>query len=161
MLTCLLVDTLRELQDLSEHFTAHTETFKDWLRTGGPINPLWVKDTISLRRDLHRAQCRAARRIYISDQEATCTTDAVRCLGAVIVTRALRRVREERNNQPSWQQPPTDTEPSPTGKERSRRGSLESIIPVCNAIGHFKRLGETDLAFICDFCDGFLVWPNL
>jgi hypothetical protein len=152
---------LRELQDLSERFTAHTDTFKDWLRTGGPINPLWMRDTISLRKDLHRTQCRAARRIYVSDQAATSSTDAVRCLGAVIVNRALRRVREQRNHQPAWQQTAADVEPPPKGKERSRRGSLETIIPVCNTIGHFERLGETDLAFICDFCDGFLVWPNL
>lgn len=158
------IDTLRELHDLSDRFAAHTETFKDWLRTGGPINPVWIKDTISLRKDLHRAQCRAARRIYVSDQEATSSSDAVRCLGAVIVTRALRRVREEQDHQPAWQQqqPPTDdVVPSPKGKGRGRRGSLESIIPVCNSIGHFERLGEADLAFVCDFCDGFLVWPNL
>lgn len=22
-------------------------------------------------------------------------------------------------------------------------------------------MGETDIAFVCDFCDGFLVWPDL
>lgn len=38
-------------------------------------------------------------------------------------------------------------------------------MPVCNAVGRFQRLGSGesshDVAFVCDFCEGFLVWPDL
>jgi hypothetical protein len=124
------------------------------LRTGGPINPLWVKDTLSLRRDLHRAQCRAARRIFVSDREGAESTAAAPCLGGFIVSRALQRVRNERKDRPAWQA-------GDQQQGRSRRGSLESVVPECNTVGAFERLGETDVAFVCDYCDGFLVWPDL
>lgn len=34
-------------------------------------------------------------------------------------------------------------------------------MPACNSVGRFERLGGCDAAFVCDFCDGFLVWPDL
>lgn len=42
-----------------------------------------------------------------------------------------------------------------------RRVSLEELVPACNAVGKFERLGEHDVAFVCDFCDGFIVWEDL
>ncbi|KAK3351554.1 hypothetical protein B0H65DRAFT_125177 [Neurospora tetraspora] len=44
---------------------------------------------------------------------------------------------------------------------RGRRLSLEDLVPCCNAVGRFERFGEHDVAFVCDFCDGFIVWPDL
>lgn len=32
---------------------------------------------------------------------------------------------------------------------------------MCNRIGSFQRFGEGDVAFVCDFCDGHLVWEDL
>lgn len=32
---------------------------------------------------------------------------------------------------------------------------------MCNQVGAFYRFGEQDLAFVCDFCDGHLVWEDL
>lgn len=47
-----------------------------------------------------------------------------------------------------------------------RRSSLEELVPVCNAVGRFQRLGggggsSHDAAFVCDFCEGHIVWPDL
>ncbi|KAK4679602.1 hypothetical protein QC764_205610 [Podospora pseudoanserina] len=50
-----------------------------------------------------------------------------------------------------------------------RPPSLESLVPKCNQIGRFQRLNSgnpsespfNDAAFICDFCNGYLVWPDL
>lgn len=42
----------------------------------------------------------------------------------------------------------------------SRRLSLEDLAPDCNAIGNFERLGERDIAFVCDYCDGHIVWED-
>ncbi|KAL1840724.1 hypothetical protein VTJ49DRAFT_164 [Mycothermus thermophilus] len=78
------------------------------------------------------------------------------------------------------------------GKRREgmrRRGSLEELIPTCNAVGRFRvfrgdvggggsggggeAVGEEDhgprnasaplhdAAFVCDFCDGHIVWRDL
>ena len=42
-----------------------------------------------------------------------------------------------------------------------RRASLESLVPACNAVGTFQRFGERDIAFACDYCDGFIVWEDV
>ncbi|KAI0124335.1 hypothetical protein BJ170DRAFT_80315 [Xylariales sp. AK1849] len=124
-------ESLEDLRVLCTRFELHVQNFKDWVRSGGPINPVWARETIHLRRELHRAQCRAARRIFNSEQEA-----ATRCLGAFQVYRVQR---------------------SP---ENAQQRSLEETA-ACNLTGKFERLGERDIAFVCDFCDGFLVWDNL
>lgn len=50
----------------------------------------------------------------------------------------------------------------PAQDEEGRRPSLEELVPSCNAVGRFQRLGEShDVAFVCDFCEGFIVWPDL
>lgn len=38
---------------------------------------------------------------------------------------------------------------------------LEELVPACNLVGHFERFGDRDVAFACDFCDGFIVWEDL
>jgi hypothetical protein len=43
---------------------------------------------------------------------------------------------------------------------------LEELVPSCNAVGRFQLLrveGESlhDAAFVCDFCEGYIVWPDL
>jgi hypothetical protein len=55
------------------------------------------------------------------------------------------------------------------GLERRRRGSLEELVPSCNAVGRFQLIrggdgdesSSHDAAFVCDFCDGYIVWPDL
>jgi hypothetical protein len=42
-----------------------------------------------------------------------------------------------------------------------RRNSLEELVPICNAVGRFERLGEEDIGYACDFCDGFIIWEDL
>ncbi|KAI1342093.1 hypothetical protein F5Y15DRAFT_331984 [Xylariaceae sp. FL0016] len=138
------IESLEDLRLLCTQFELHSQTFKDWSRTGGPINALWANDTLALRRDLHRAQCRAARRIY-NEAATMADTAQKRCLGAQLVLRAQRH------------------------PENPQQRSLEEIA-TCNSIGKFERFGKgegslrgvgTDIAFVCDFCDGHLVWPDL
>jgi len=43
----------------------------------------------------------------------------------------------------------------------SRRLSLEDLVPDCNAIGIFERLGDRDVVFVCDFCDGHIHWEDV
>ncbi|KAH6655324.1 hypothetical protein BKA67DRAFT_657272 [Truncatella angustata] len=124
-------DSLEDLRLLCTRFGFHALNFKEWVRTGGPIDPTWARETIELRRELHRAQCRAARRIFNSEQETT-----TRCLGAFQVFRVQR---------------------SP---ENPQQRSLEELM-ACNETGNFERFGEVDIAFICDFCDGYIVWEDL
>lgn len=38
---------------------------------------------------------------------------------------------------------------------------LEALVPVCNTVGKFERFGDRDIAFVCDYCDGFIVWEDL
>ena len=152
-------ESLVELHALTSKFTSHAQSFRDWARHGGPINPVWARETGELQRELHRAQCRAARRIFAAEQEQP------RCLGAFQVYRQLKRDEAERKRRrkedegkPIWQQhqqaPPSEEGPK-------RRRSLEALVPACNAVGRFERLGQHDAAFVCDFCDGFLVWGDL
>ncbi|KAK0651935.1 hypothetical protein B0T16DRAFT_454350 [Cercophora newfieldiana] len=163
------IESLVELQQLQLKFTAHAQNFKDWVRQGGPINPVWARETNTLKRELHRAQCRAARRIFAAEQEEP------RCLGAFQVHRQQRRNERERRRRqleqaslPPWQQQHERAVEDEAARQRgevpghdaARRTSLEELVPVCNAVGRFERLGG-DAAFLCDFCDGFLVWPDL
>ncbi|KAK8001401.1 hypothetical protein PG991_013623 [Apiospora marii] len=124
-------ESLDDLRELCSQFELHTTCFKDWAKMGGPINPVWATETISLRRELHRAQCRAARRIFNSEQETS-----VRCLGAFQVYRVQRT------------------------PEHPQQRQLEELM-MCNQVGKFERYGDLDVAFICDFCDGYLVWEDL
>jgi hypothetical protein len=32
---------------------------------------------------------------------------------------------------------------------------------LCNSVGKFERFGEGDIAFVCDYCDGYMVWEDL
>ncbi|KAK2775640.1 hypothetical protein CKAH01_03526 [Colletotrichum kahawae] len=128
-----------ELKRLQGKFEAHIENFKDWAKVGGPINPIWARETTELRRELHRAQCRAARRIFTSEQESSS-----RCLGAFLVYRKQRE----------WATRTIVTE------EEFHRRHVEEV-RACNNIGKFERFGDRDIAFVCDFCDGHLVWEDL
>ncbi|KAK3945032.1 hypothetical protein QBC46DRAFT_372575 [Diplogelasinospora grovesii] len=184
-------DSIGELRALRTKFEFHTQNFKDWTRQGGPINPIWARETAELKQELHRAQCRAARRIFTASHEEN------RCLGAFQVYRQQRRNEQERRRRrrqvregdiPPWQQqdyrevgeraaaaaqadsrrsgdllpsllPGDGNDPRNAGRQRSN--SLEELVPCCNAVGRFERFGEHDVAFVCDFCDGFIVWTDL
>ncbi|KAI1138747.1 hypothetical protein F5Y05DRAFT_382235 [Hypoxylon sp. FL0543] len=126
-------ESLEDLRDLCTRFELHAQTFKDWVRQGGgPIDPNWAHETTILRRDLHRAQCRAARRIHTA-QQVDSATGSARCLGALQVYRVQQRPNV----------------------------SVDEERLVCAQTGRFERFGEHDVAFVCDFCDGFLVWEDL
>lgn len=172
LITChySIVETLVELRALLVKFQSHAQNFKDWARQGGPINPIWSRETVQLRRELHRAQCRAARRIFDAEQ------DGSRCLGAFQVHRQQKRNeaerakrQKERQELPPWQQQHERAVSEDEARQRgevpsqdpTRRNSLEALVPCCNTVGKFERLGEHDIAFVCDFCDGFIVWHDL
>ncbi|KAF4957743.1 hypothetical protein FSARC_11204 [Fusarium sarcochroum] len=133
-------ESVEELRALKAQFNSHIEQIRDWSRSGGPINPIWVRETHALQRKLHRAQCRAARRIYNSEKEASS-----RCLGAFLVYRQQRE----------W----TIKRAVPDEAEYSRRYREE--LRLCNAIGSLKRFGDRDIAFVCDYCDGHIVWEDI
>jgi len=137
---------------------------------------MWVRDTAYIKRELHLAQCRAARRIFVAEQ------DGPRCLGAFQVYRQQKRNeaerarrQRERGEQPPWQQQQERLAEEEAARQRGempgdlrRRSSMEELIPHCNAVGRFQRLGgggkedpHTDAAFVCNFCNGFIVWPDL
>lgn len=176
-------DSVDELDMLRIRFEQHAQTFKDWARTGGPVNPLWVRETSHLRNELHRAQCRAARRIFNTEQEP-----GARCLGAFLVYREQRRRERETHDLPRWQQEQQSQQWQQNQQQRGQqvvpggqvggepvrqqlngnpaaapvlRASLESLVPTCNSVGKFQRFGDSDIAFACDFCDGFIVWEDL
>ena len=65
--------------------------------------------------------------------------------------------QQQQQQQGNW---PTDEGLRPALR-RGRRLSLEDLVPCCNAVGRFERFGEHDVAFVCDFCDGFIIWPDL
>lgn len=50
-----------------------------------------------------------------------------------------------------------DEPPSPPPKPPT----LEDLVPYCNVVGAFERFGDRDIAFICDFCDGHVVWEDV
>ncbi|QPG96383.1 hypothetical protein C2857_004036 [Epichloe festucae Fl1] len=132
--------TIRELSYIRSQYVAHVQLLKDWSRSGGPINPVWVRETHSLQQELHRAQCRAAGRIFTSLHESS-----QRCLGAFLVRRAQRNIAAK---------PIHDM----TEKMVEKR-QLEEL-GACTRIGSFDRF-EEDVVFICDFCDGHLIWNDL
>lgn len=304
-------ESLAELVALRNQFADHTQLFRDWIRSGGPINPLWVRETVHLRRQLHRAQCRAACRIFRALHEFDdSSSSGARCLGAFLVYRRLRKQTDLRNlkskaqshvsverpdnksdsratmSEPlaRWQQqsnsqareqwqfvdqrhspvhagyndnsnhdahtvetislemtpqkahqpqsahttqplykpistvsatapqlahqssphmPRTTSQQSATRKAiphpihlpisssthapistapaspfeparttiplhpdeppspPPRLPSLEDLVPYCNAVGTFERFGDRDIAFICDYCDGHIVWEDI
>ncbi|KAI0389892.1 hypothetical protein F5Y17DRAFT_96717 [Xylariaceae sp. FL0594] len=142
------VDSLEELRELCTRFREHAQTLKAWARAGGPIEPEWAIELRWLRRELHRAQCRAARRIR-DDLETSSIRP--RCLGALIV--------QQSQEQP--QMPPIST--ATTAPTTRPRLEPSGEISACNSTGTFQRVGpgNRDIAFVCDFCDGFLIWEDL
>ncbi|KAL3957283.1 hypothetical protein ACCO45_007861 [Purpureocillium lilacinum] len=174
-------ESVEELRALRSRFDAHIYNLKDWSRSGGPINPVWVRDTHALQSDLHRAQRRAARRIFTSDQESS-----QRCLGAFLVHRVQRRAAGATTTTPpalagngskrsvgaaagssstsasSKSSSTATVTPMTTarGSADSQRAQMEELA-MCTRVGGFERFGEDDIAFICDFCDGHLVWEDL
>ncbi|KAL2760842.1 hypothetical protein ACRALDRAFT_2039387 [Sodiomyces alcalophilus JCM 7366] len=218
--------SIEELRLLRTKFQHHAESFRQWAHQGGPINALWAAETTTLRHELHRAQCRAARRIFASKQVQA----SPRCLGAFLVYRkqrewALKRAQRRRrqkeqqqqqqqqnasggstnHGQMSVQQPQLQQQQqqqqqqqhqqqqhqqapaTPTARElyrHRRKGS--TLVPaddraadsaaddeyeehrfrmeelaLCNSIGKFQRFGDRDISFICDFCDGHIIWEDL
>ncbi len=168
-LTCA-VESLQELRTLRLKFETHAQNFRDWVRTGGPVNPIWARETGDLKRQLHRAQRRAARRIFAATHQ-----ESRRCLGAFQVYREQRRIEAERRQKdherdglPPWQQQSQQAEEDEAARQRGellgdpvRRSNLEALVPACNAVGRFERFGERDIVYICDYCDGHLVWEDL
>ncbi|KAL2163158.1 hypothetical protein VTH06DRAFT_6994 [Thermothelomyces fergusii] len=203
-------ESLQTLRTLLDHFQSLAQNLRDWVRHGGPINPVWARDTAQLRRALRRAQRRAAGRIFAAVQQDPGDAGA-RCLGAARVYRLQKRLEARRARAPAWHQRGTSPR---RGRRRSnhdgmeaarapadlvvpggsaglgyddggadgvggggsggdggdgggvglgRRGSLEELVPSCNAVGRFRLFGENsrDAAFVCDYCDGFIVWPDL
>ncbi|KAG6096549.1 hypothetical protein E4U31_005379 [Claviceps sp. LM219 group G6] len=153
-------ETIRELGLLRTRFIAHVRQLKDWSRSGGPINPVWIRETQSLQQDLHRAQCRAAGRIFTSLHESS-----QRCLGAFLVRRAQRAVAASNLPPPSSQQ---QQQQQQQGQGHQQQDMTEKQIKerqlrelgACTQTGSFSRF-EDDVAFICDFCDGHLLWTDL
>ena len=150
-------ESLYELRILRARFEQHALNFKDWLRHGGPVEPIWARETIALRRELHRAQCRAARRVYESEQ-----VSLTRCLGALQVYRVQRPpkrdVTGQQRRQRQQQQQQDERGHDPDHRRRPRH--LEELA-MCKQTGKFERFGDVDIAFVCDFCDGYLVWEDL
>ncbi|KJK80526.1 hypothetical protein H634G_04765 [Metarhizium anisopliae BRIP 53293] len=69
-----------------------------------------------------------------------------RCLGAFLVRRTQAKVAVQPNRQVS--------------EADYQRRQLEEL-GACTKIGSFDRFGEEDMVFICDFCDGHLIWEDL
>ncbi|KAH6611353.1 hypothetical protein Trco_001373 [Trichoderma cornu-damae] len=136
-------ESMEELRTIRAKFQALTAKLKDWSRSGGPIDPTWVRETHSLQRELHRAQCRAAMRVFTSAREAS-----QRCLGAFIVQRKQRA-------------PARDAKAGIRPDERTLERYYAEELRACKAVGAFQRFGDQDIAFVCDFCDGHLVWEDL
>ncbi|PKS10736.1 hypothetical protein jhhlp_002493 [Lomentospora prolificans] len=132
-------ESIKELEALLAKFEIHIQNFRDWASTGGPINPIWLNDTRVLRRELHRAQCKAVGRIFAVEQESE-----PRCLGAFFVYRKQR----------DWAHQPCNH------IDEYKRRQLEELV-TCNTVGKFERFGEEDIAFVCEFCDGHIVWEDL
>lgn len=132
--------SVEELRTLRFKFDCHAQSFRDWARAGGPINPTWAKETADLKRELHLAQCRAAARIFASSHEE----GPGRCLGAFLVHRRQR----------AWAR-------HAVLDDRDYRARHLEELAACNAVGTFERFGDRDIAFVCHFCDGHIVWEDL
>ncbi|KAI1489447.1 hypothetical protein F5X96DRAFT_641082 [Biscogniauxia mediterranea] len=163
-------ESLEDLRALCTRFEMHSQTFKEWARAGGPINASWAQDTLALKRDLHRAQCRAARRIYDDAGQATLSM-RTRCLGAQQVFRVQQQLASPGGgggggfDSATLSRTTSNKTATPSAKDQLgpvqfHYGSLEELA-ACNAMGKFERFGEQDIAFVCDFCDGYLVWEDL
>jgi len=133
-------ESLEDLRVLCTRFELHARTFKDWLKTGGPVDPTWVIETTQLKRELHRAQCRAVRRIHSTYQQTR-----ARCIGAQHVFKIQQRHKQQ---------------PSRGDRQQGEQQRLEETA-ACNQTGAFERFGDTDVAFVCDFCDGHIIWEDL
>lgn len=133
-------ESVHELRNLSDRFRLSVQQLQAWARSGGPINPVWIRDTHLLQRALHRAQCRAAGRIFRSQQESS-----ARCLGAFCIHRKQR----------AW-----STDQIGLSDMEQHRRQVEELM-VCNEVGGFERFADQDIAYICDFCDGHLIWEDL
>lgn len=71
-------------------------------------------------------------------------------------------VQDAQQQQQQQQQEPQYSQQPDGLEQQAKLGmTLEELVPVCNAIGHFERFGDRDVAFSCDFCDGFIVWEDL
>ncbi|KAI1504150.1 hypothetical protein F5X99DRAFT_52408 [Biscogniauxia marginata] len=155
------IESLEDLRVLCTRFELHSQTFKEWVRAGGPINASWATETLTLKRDLHRAQCRAARRIYDEAGQAALSA-RTRCLGAQQVLRVQRQLASPESNGNNRNANGTTAQGS--GQQQQQYtfhyGSLEELV-ACNSMGKFERFGEQDIAFVCDFCDGYLIWEDL
>ncbi|RYO86732.1 hypothetical protein DL766_001592 [Monosporascus sp. MC13-8B] len=148
--------SIDELRGLAALFELHAQNFREWMRDGGPVNPMWARETIRLRRDLHRAQCRAARRIHDAEQETPS-----RCLGALQVYRVQRPPEAAgAATKPQQQQQQQLHRHRNSGQDHNRPRHLEEL-RACNETGHFERFDDKDIAFVCDFCDGYIVWEDL
>ncbi|KAK7731754.1 hypothetical protein SLS53_008698 [Cytospora paraplurivora] len=220
-------ESIDELSSLRTDFLNHAQTFKHWIRQGGPIDPLWIRETARLKRNLRRAQRRAAARIFASQRADVVGGPDQRCLGAFEVYRRQRLLDERRREYEdqqknsryestrdelagqqgqkpqrvqSWeqgtpvmgahmadavemgqlgnaQQYSQQPDGGPKGARKSTAAAtttettaipktaqttpLEELVPACNLVGHFERFGDRDVAFACDFCDGFVVWEDL
>ncbi|KAI1310154.1 hypothetical protein F5Y03DRAFT_51269 [Xylaria venustula] len=162
-------DSLDELRELCSRFQEHSQNLKYWVRAGGPIEPEWPAETRWLRRELHRAQCRAVRRIHDDLDESS---SRPRCLGALIVWRSQQRQEFHKSHSPSHSSQSQHQRQRPLHREnpiipristtQSNSTSNDEIV-ACNSTGTFQRIGpgNQDIAFVCDFCDGFLVWEDL
>lgn len=135
------VESILELRTLRDRFQVLTQCLRDWSRIGGPIDPTWTRDTQALQRDLHRTQYRAAQRIFRTGQESS-----ARCLGAFLVHRKQRALSSR-------------ALASVEESEYQRRFVEEKR--MCSQVGSFFRFADQDIAFVCDFCDGHLVWEDL
>ncbi|KAF7552887.1 hypothetical protein G7046_g7267 [Stylonectria norvegica] len=133
-------ESIEELKSLRVRFNTHIQSLREWSRSGGPINPIWIRETHHLQKELHRAQCRVARRIFAFEKESS-----ARCLGAFLVHRKQRQ----------W----ATTSAVRDEEEYFQRYRDELL--VCNSIGSLERFGDDDIAFVCDFCDGHIVWEDL
>ncbi|KAI5865547.1 hypothetical protein GGS23DRAFT_432623 [Durotheca rogersii] len=135
-------ESLEDLRILCTRFELHTQNFKDWVRNGGvpPIEAAWARETVTLRTELHRAQCRAARRVHSAQQVDNLSGSPSRCLGALQVYRVQQQQHRQRSD--------------PRKREDEER-------LACARAGRFERFGNQNVAFVCDFCDGFLIWDDL
>ncbi|KAI0157738.1 hypothetical protein GGR57DRAFT_53730 [Xylariaceae sp. FL1272] len=154
-------ESLDELRELCTRFAQHSQSFKDWIRIGGSLDPELAHQTRWLRRELHRAQCRAARRIRDDLETAN---SRPRCLGALLVWRSQQQQVRQNQTQPQTHSQPQQypqSDITPMGQQPERSSNVE--IAACNSTGVFQRFGTSnhDIAFVCDFCDGFLVWEDL
>ncbi|KAM3506301.1 hypothetical protein MY11210_007603 [Beauveria gryllotalpidicola] len=137
--------SLEELRALSAKFYMHVQNLREWSRCGGPVNAVWVRDTKSLQRQLHRAQCRAAQRVFSTAKETP-----QRCLGAFILHRKQR----------AWVAARRAGGGGGVSDHDCRRRQADEV-GECVAVGGFERFGDLDIAFVCDFCDGHLLWDDV